>query len=74
VNINPDAKTLFIAKCPVSDLGWNLPVLRVALRNENSGIRPTPVAIDNAELARDIRMWLDQEGLEQPLIGCDLSL
>jgi len=48
--------------------------LRVALIDENAGVRPTPVAIDNSILACDFQVRFTSSGSHTPLIRNDLSL
>ena len=48
--------------------------LDLALLDQRHGIRPAPLAVDDPELVGEIRVRLDQQRLEQPLVRLDLPL
>jgi len=75
MDVDPDAEPLLVGQGPVGDFCRNAPVLLLLLVvDENLGIRPSPIAIDDAKFVRNVRVRLQQQRLEDAFIGFDLPL
>lgn len=74
MNVDPDAKTLLVGEGAVGDLDGDVSVLLPAVRHEDARIRPSPLPVDDAELAGSVGVRLDQQRLKQALVRFDLPL
>src|SRR6185437_1542681 len=75
MDINPNAEPLFVTQSSVGDFCRDPTILLFFLiLDENFGIRPPPVAIDNAKFVPNVWMRLEQQRLKNALVGFDLPL
>ena len=75
MDVDPNAKPLFVCQSSVGDFRRDPTILLFFLViDENFGVRPPPVAIHDAKFVRNVWMRLQQERLENALVGFDLPL
>src|SRR5579871_2600514 len=74
MNVHPNAHALVVGKRPVCHFDGYLAVLLSPLLDKEARVGPPTVTINDAELAGQIGMGLNQDGLEKTFIGLDLAL
>ena len=75
VDVDPDPHPLLVVERVIGDLGRQLAVLRLLeLVDQHLGVGPAPVAVDDPELVAQRGVGLEQQRLEDALVGLDLAL
>src|SRR5262249_39404365 len=75
VDVDPHAQPFILGEDTIGDLRWQSPILVLLLNlNEDLRVGPAAIPIDDAELAGQIRVRLDEKRLEDPFIRLDLPL
>jgi hypothetical protein len=74
MNVNPCPEPFLLCECSVCHLNRNLAILLPPSFDQKARVCPPPITINNPKFSRQLRMRLDEKGLEQPLIRFNLTL
>jgi hypothetical protein len=74
VRVDPNAESFFIGQSAVGDFHRYQAVLVLSLRDERTATGPTTMAIDDSKHPCYVGVRLDQDRLEESIIGFNLSL